>query len=899
MIGKTLAHYEITALLGRGGMGEVYRAHDTKLRRDVALKILPRELSGDLERTARFEREARTLASLQHPHVASIYGFEDTGEVRFLVMELVEGENLAQRLEHGRPPLEEVERIARQMAAGLEAAHDKGIIHRDLKPANVMLDDEGNAKILDFGLARAWFGDPADESNLANSPTITAGMTQAGTILGTAAYMSPEQARGRNVDRRADIWAFGVILWELLTGERLFEGETISDTLAAVLRAEPDWSRLPADEAPVLCHLVERCLVRDPRQRLRDVGEARLLLEGGSASASGLSMPAMGVGPAPSDAPALRRGRLLLGLAGLAGLLLGVSLAWFGLRAVGPTEVPVLHLMIPPPPGTEFALASTSPGPAVLSPDGRWVTFTAVDAGGIARLYLRQLDREEAVPMPGTEDAAYPFWSPDSAFIGFFTPNGQEKLSKVAVAGGPPITLCPAPNGKGGSWNEEGTILFAPSHDTGIARVAAIGGEPAFVTELAEGDDSHRHPRFLPDGRHFLYLARTAESARMHEIRVASLDGGESHTVTMSECQAEVSAGHLLSAREGILLATPFDLRSFETVGGGFPIVDRLLVISSGAAAASYSVSATGMITYQTGRSQSERILQWTDLDDGGRTTLPISGSLAHPKLSPDGRYAMIEVGEDSEEDDDLWLVDLEAGLRTRFTFDSGSERAVVWSPDSRFVVYTTGEEESSRLMRQEIGGTAGAEVVFENAEVQVWAMSIDSTGQRLYLDRDEGESGDIVWMDLRDPSELHPLRATEVDEGGAVISPDGSWIAYHESSANGWDVFVMPADGGPRKWQMSTSGAVWPRWSPDGSVLYAIGFNGGIIGFPIERSGDRPVVGSPRKVATILSPDAGGSNFDIDPRGKRFLSVVDDPTMKEDTSFVHLVTDWRRGLGR
>jgi len=700
LIGKTLAHYQISALLGKGGMGEVYRATDTKLGREVALKILPHELSGDPERAARFQREARSLAMLQHPNVASIYGFEESEGVRFLVMELVEGEDLSDYLKRGKPSVEEARRIARQMAAGLEAAHEKGIVHRDLKPANVMFNPEGEIKILDFGLARAWFGDGADSGDLETSPTITAAMTQAGTILGTAAYMSPEQARGRNVDRRADIWAYGVILWEVLTGEQLFEGETVSDTLAAVLRAEPEWEKLPVDKAPDLCRLVERCLVRDPRQRLRDIGEARLRLEDSTASGSRLSMPS--VEEAPSDRVATDQGSRLpaLLLTALVALAVGVGVGWLGFHGGVSEPAPPLHLMVPPPPGVEFNLGGAAPGPVRVSPDGRMITFTAQDDEGVTRLYLRHLDREESLVVPGTEDAAYPFWSPDSQFIGFFTPNTSGKLRKVAVAGGPPITLCNATNGKGGSWNERGTIIFAPAHNTPILGVPEIGGEPDTLTTLGDGENSHRHPRFLPDGDHFLYLVRRSDSSKEHLIRLASLKEGDIRDLTESESQAEYSEGNLLTAREGNLLATPFDLKTLQFQGGSFPLVEEIMVCTSGAAAGVYSFSKNGMMVYQTGVVEDEHGLQWVDLESGDTQSLSTTGAFGYPRISPDGKRCTIEVRGESTEGSDLWLVDLSTGLRTRFTFDDRDEIFAVWTPDGASIIYSEQGDAGSRILR-------------------------------------------------------------------------------------------------------------------------------------------------------------------------------------------------------
>jgi serine/threonine protein kinase len=897
LIGKTLGNYEITALLGRGGMGEVYRATDKKLRREVALKVLPHELSGDPERSARFDREARTLASLQHANVASIYGFENVDGIRFLVMELVEGENLEHRLAEGPVPVDECLRIARQMASGLEVAHDTGIVHRDLKPANVMLTRAGDVKILDFGLARAWFGDKADEENINTSPTITAAMTQAGTILGTAAYMSPEQARGKNVDRRADIWAFGVILWEMVTGSRLFEGETISDTLAAVLRAEPEWERLPVAEHPVLCRLIERCLVRDPRQRLRDIGEARILLQQGNTDATSPSMMGIATSSAESTpAPPARSSWPAVAVAAAIALLVGAVLGWKFLASA--PEPPLLHLTIPPPSRAEFGLSSGSPGLAVISPDGSLVVFSAQVGDEASRLYLRHLDRGESVALSGTEGAAYPFWSFDSQSIGFFTFAGGGKLKKIAVAGGPPVTLCPAENGKGGSWNREGIIIFAPSHDQPIHRVASIGGDPEPVTQLKEGEDSHRHPRFLPNGRDFLFLARSTEGDAMHSIRIASLDGGEARELTKSQCQAEYSQGNLLIAREGVLVATAFDLAKETLVGGATPLVEDLLILEGGSAVASYSTSSTGALIFQTGAAVTARILQWAELGGDSSSNLPTIGDLHHPKLSPDGTRCVVEVNGESQEGTDLWMVDLASGLRTRFTFEPGAEQFACWMPDGQSVVYVSLVSGSSKIMMQPVSGVGGSSILYESKNVlRPFSVSPDAT--TLLYDEQVSGNSDVLALDLTGAAEPRELVATEENEGGAQFSPDGRWIAFHQQSAASYDVFVIPAGGGARKWQVTPQGGVYPLWSADGRELIVCGFDGEVTAYEVDFKGMSFVLGSSRLVATSEDPSAVGVTFGLHPDGKRILRTNPDPASKSDVSLLHFVTDWRRGLSR
>jgi len=896
LIGRTLLHYEITRRLGKGGMGEVYAARDTKLGRDVAVKILPAELSGDPEREARFQREARALASLQHPNVASVYGFEEADGIRFLVMELVEGEELGTRMQQGPIPVEEATALARQIAAGLEAAHDKGIVHRDLKPANIMRTPDGEVKILDFGLAQAWLGDDDGPGQSATSPTLTAAMTQAGAVLGTAAYMSPEQARGSGVDRRTDIWAFGVILFEMLTGRKLFQGETASDTLAAVLRAEPEWDDLPVAEAPAFCALIARCLQRDPKLRLRDIGEARIVLQDGGASGS---HPSFSILDHPATAPAPARARLpVLPLAAAALVLLaaGALAGWKVLATQEPP--PVLHAMILPTSETDFDLRSASPGPAALSPDGRMVAFTASDAEGNTRLYLRHLDKGEAVALSGTERAAYPFWSPDSRFIGFFD-MGQERLRKVAVAGGPPVSICPARNGKGGTWNEDDVILFAPDYNTVIHRVPAVGGEPMPLTVRDVQHDSHRHPRFLPGGREFLFIARHGDGTADNDVFLASLDTTVApRLIGLSQGHAEYAQGHLLTVREGVLMATPFTPDRQEAREGGTPLVENLLLLD-GTAAGVFTVSTGGMLVYQTGGSAlAGTMLSWLEVEDGGQKVLGEAGQLYHPKIAPDGTRAVVEVRGLSNEGTDLWLVDLESGLRTRFTFAQGNEIRPVWSPDGEYLFYTSATEGAFSIIQQPVEGQGGAAILLESARY-IAATAIFPGNQEILIDF-EREDGDFDMRRLRLDAGGEPevvAASSDGNLGGGVLSPDGRWIAYHTETAAGWDVFVIPSGGGARKWQVTTDGAVYPLWSTDGSEIWSSPFDGRIRAYAVDGSGDTFHVGASRTVVATEVPDATGSYYDRHPDGARILQTAPDPSFQVDASALHLVTDWRRGL--
>ncbi|MBI3405403.1 MAG: serine/threonine protein kinase, partial [Acidobacteria bacterium] len=598
MIGQTIAHYKVTAKLGAGGMGEVYRATDTKLNRDVALKVLPQAFASDEQRMVRFEREAQVLASLNHAHIATIHGLEESGATRALVMELVEGPTLAERIARGAIPLEEAVAIATQIAEGLEYAHEHNVIHRDLKPANIKLTNDGQVKILDFGLAKALEGETSAQ-DLSTSPTISMAATRAGIILGTAAYMSPEQARGTPVDKRCDIWSFGVVLFEMLTGKQIFSGETASDTLAAVLRADLEWSSLPVATPPAIRQLLERCLKRDRKQRLRDIGDARMQLEeamsGAGSAASGVT-PGV-VSPVRTQIPWLAIG---------ATAAVTLALSWIAFRAIAPTPVnlqatPVrLALRVP----SDWSVEYEDHSAVAITNDGRKVAYSARKKGGERMLHLRSLDKLEDTVLAGTEDALDPFFSPDGLWIGFFA-NGR--LKKISATGGLPIQLMEGTDDRGATWAEDDFIYYSPAPNSSVFRIPAAGGPPTPVTKLANdsGEQSHRWAQLLPGGKTILYTVKTTslptfdeakivvETLATHE-RQTVLEGG-SHSVY-------VPSGHILFTRAGTLYAVPFDVGSLKVRGAPTKIVDGVAT-DGGTGASSYAVPGTGTLVNVSGGS--------------------------------------------------------------------------------------------------------------------------------------------------------------------------------------------------------------------------------------------------------------------------------------------------------
>ncbi|HVT44708.1 MAG TPA: protein kinase [Thermoanaerobaculia bacterium] len=878
--GARLLHYVVKAPLGKGGMGEVYRAEDTKLGREVAIKILPEIFTEDSERLARFDREARLLASLGHPAIASIHGLENAEGTRFLVMELAAGTTLADRLASGPIPLDQALEIARQIAEALEAAHEKGIVHRDLKPANIMVDDEGAVKILDFGLARTMQGDEA-EGDLSNSPTMVRAATHAGLILGTAGYMSPEQARGRPVDERADIWSFGVVVWEMLTARRLFDGETISDTLAAVLTAEIDLGALPGETPPHVSWLLARCLERNPRRRLRSAGDLRLLLDApGFAAAHDLAAI-----PAPSSH---RRERL----AHAAVIVLLITLvATLLARRPGATEEQVLQVAIPLPPATRLALTGIQPGPPAVDPQGTRIAFVTEEKGGTRRLQVRELEASRSRALEGTEGASYPFWSADGNDIGFFA---DGKLKRVPAKGGTVLTITDAPNPKGGSWNRDGVIVFCPKFDAPLFKVGASGGAAEQLTRLdfAAGDSSHRFPQFLADGKRFLYIVRKRSDAG-NVTRLGSLDGGDGEIVMKAESHTISAGGHLLFVRNRTLMAQPFDEKKGKLAGTPAPLVENVRLIPG----AAYSVisASDDVLVFQTGVGIERQQLLWVDRT--GQTIAELGEPAPHRSnnviLSADGSQIASVILDPSRGTRDIWIIDAASGNRERLTFDPGNEQSPVWSPDGAKIAYSSNASGPFVVTVETLEQRGNPQVLIghddPNKDMRPSSWSPD--GKHLLYDVENltTNTTSIMLFDFT-TGRSTLLSEVSVRYPRARFSTDGRWISFNTLDNDGVpSIFVTSFPGVSRRWQVDAGEDAF--WSRDGSEMFFTNQQSQLHAVRLAPRGDVFAWGTVTRLFDIEAIATGSD-------GKRFL-VVRDPDAGSGADPLEVIVNWRRLAAR
>ncbi len=825
-IGARIGVLEVVAAIGAGGMGEVYRARDTRLNRDVAVKIVSDLFAADADRLARFTREAQTLASLNHSNIAAIYGFEEQAGVRALVMEFVDGEDLSQRLARGPVPLDEAVSIANQIANALAAAHEQGIVHRDLKPANVKVRPDGVVKVLDFGLAKA-MEPPGSSVAVSQSPTITtpAMMTGVGMILGSAAYMSPEQARGKTVDKRSDIWAFGCVLYEMLSGRRAFDAEDVSMTLASVMMKEPDWNALPDDVPAHLRTVIRRCLEKDRQKRLADIAVAQFLINEPPAAAAGAT-PAV-VQSAPLRRATLTRA-LAIALAAIAAVSATAGITWWLMRP--PTPQPVRFTITPPL--TQPLTVQGFQRDIAITPDGRTIIYRVGPAGTIGtQLAIRALDQLEARVLPGITGIRSPFVSPDGHSIGFFEgANGE--LKRVSLQGGPPIALCRyVGNPYEASWAPDNTIVFATSDiTTGLMSVSAAGGVPKVLTkpDATKGEGDHVMPFVLPGGRGILFTITRPNQLDASQIAVFDPRTGEKKILIRGGTDARyVDTGHLIYATAGTLRAVLFDLGRLEVMGEPVPVLDQLAT-SGTTGTADYAIAQNGTLVYVPGvlGSGVARTLAWVRRD--GREE-PINNAPArafvYPRVSPDGTRVALDA---RDQESDIWIWDLKRETLARLTFDPGQDQSPVWTPDSRRIIFGSPRGGAQNLYWQAADNTGTVERLNPSPNIQL-PYSVSSDGKYLVFgDLSQATNQDIGVLTL--PADVvsaatpsaRPLIRTMFNEGNAELSPDGRWVAYQSNESGANEIYVRPfpnADAG--RWQISNGGGTRPVWARNGRELF------------------------------------------------------------------------------
>jgi len=897
--GTRLGAYEVVAPLGAGGMGEVYRARDLKLHRDVAIKILPQLFALDVERLARFEREAQLLASLNHSNIGAIYGLEEavpstrsagsgstvsgvepsTGSrqaVRALVLELVEGPTLADRIARGPIPLDEALPIGRQIADALEAAHEHGVVHRDLKPSNIKIRPDGTVKVLDFGLAKAMEAEPAAVA-ASMSPTIESpAATRVGMILGTAAYMSPEQARGKAVDKRSDIWAFGCVLYEMLTGLRAFGGEEVSDVLAKIIEGEADLRALPLATPPEIRRLLRRSLQKDRTRRLPDIADARIEID---EARSGPHID----GPVAPRAPR-RRERLAwisaLALAVLVAAVMGVR----AFRPIPPVTETRLDITTPP---------TTAPTSLAISPDGQKVVFVTTSEGR-SRLWLRSLNSVSARALAGTDLASYPFWSPDSRSVGFFA---DGRLKRIDIDGELVQALATAAAGRGGTWNRDDVILFAANATSPIFRISATGGEPIAVTRPEAQSTGHRFPQFLPDGRHFLYyfLGATPETRGVY---ISQLEGSETRRLLDADAPAVYdSSGHLLFVRQGTLFAQRFDPDRL-TLTGTASSLDEQVMFDAGLNLAALSTSAAGPIVYRAGSAGGiRRQLIWFDRSgkNVGRVGDADSAGLGNPSHSPDGQRVALQRTVNGNQD--LWLLEVARGVLTRFTFDAANDANPTWSPDGRRIVFASNRKGAYDLYQKPATGAGSEELLLTTPQNKVVADWSRDGRFLLYRSPDPKTSYDIWALPLDGARKPFPVVQTNFEERDGQFSPDGKWIAYQSNESGRFEIYVQPFPGPGGKWQISTNGGAQVRWRGDGKEVFYIALDDRLMAAPIRLAPDGQAVEAGTPVPLFTTRAGGAVQFPftqqylVSPDGQRFLM---NTVTEEATSPITVLLNWK-----
>jgi len=884
--GTRLGPYEIVALIGAGGMGEVYRARDSKLERDVALKILPSHFTADPERRSRFAREARLLATLNHPHIGAIYGLEETDGVTALVLELVEGPTLADRMERGRLPMSEALAIARQVAEALDAAHEKGIVHRDLKPANIALQSAANAsgvpsgdlraKVLDFGLAKTMA--VGLDGDVSQRPSVSLDGTADGRILGTPAYMSPEQARGQGVDKRTDIWAFGCVLFEMLAGRPSFDGDTISDTFVSILEREPDWAALPVEMPAAIRTLLDRCLRKDPRKRLHDIADALIEIDDAT-------KPIASTRSAANLAETSARGRERLGwiVAAALTLALGATIL-LNSRDVPLAEPELVEFPVLPPEGSSFAWLSLE---FAISPDGRHVAFVGTSKAG-SSLWVRSLAAAQPEELPGTEGARSPFWSSDSQSIGFFASN---QVKTVRASRGSPVVLCQTPTtsygrlGASGTWNSHDVIVFGPSEGGNLYQInAKKGGTPTPVTRQAT-TEFHRWPSFLPDGQHFLYLA-FAGLRGTRELRVGSLTTADTAVIGTFDSNVAYAEGYLLFVRNGNLMAQSFNKESRKL--GGDPLNLGREVSFDIPARPAFSVSATGRLVFLPA-ARTKAQLTWVNRSGRSVGTVGDPGGFGNLDLSPDGQRLAIDLmtpRPGARPEFDIWLMDLATGTSTRLTDDPGRDFDPAWSPDGKYIIFNSDRLGRNSLFMRPSNGS-GADVSLlksdtDNFTVAAWSPT-NGIIFNVYNNNDAGDLWTLSMSGDRTPKVYVSSKHSELH---GTFSPDERWVAYQSNASGRYEVVVRSFPNSEGAHTISRDGGMYPRWRGDGKELFFLSPDGTMMAARIDATN-----GSSLGVQPLFPTQlrAGNSRpYAVDKKGERFLLPI------APAPVLSAVMDWR-----
>ena len=892
--GTKLGPYEVQEPLGAGGMGEVYRARDTRLGRDVAVKVLPAHLSSNAELKQRLEREAKAISSLNHPHICTLHDVGSQDGMDYLVMEHLDGETLADRLQRGAMPLAEALKIAIDVADALDKAHARGVVHRDLKPGNIMLTKSG-AKLMDFGLAKpapgmvsAASASPFTPStptvNLAALSADASNLTQKGTVVGTFQYMAPEVLQGAEADARSDIFSFGCMLYEMVTGRRAFEGKSQLSVLGAILDHEPESvSAVRPSSPPRLDETVRRCLAKNPELRYGCMHDVRIqLLALAEAGPQG-----EGATAATKAAFASKTPWFIAAVAALLAIAVGAAYLFRE-----PKPQPLVRSSILPPPGTSFVTMLPSAGPPALSPDGTRLAFTARNAQGKVLLYVRPLASSTAQPLNGTDDAMYPFWSYDGRDLGFFA---DGKMKRIHADGGPPQTLCDAANGRGGAWSFDGTIIFAPTTTSALMRVSAAGGtaEPATKLDVSRIENSHRWPSFLPDGKHFLFWGRNSKGPHEDVVYIGELGSVQAKMLMKSDSMAVYASGDLLFLRDQALMAQPFNPQRLELSGEPTMVVEQV-GLNGATARPLFTASQTGTLVYQSGAMQSGWRLLWVGRDGKQVGMVEQADRYILPSLSPDGSHAAVTIFSGTQGMGDVWIIELARNTATRLTFGPANNNGATWTPDGKTVFYGSSSTGTPHIYAKAADGSGSERVVLATPEIVETPASISPDGKYLVYSRKDlvKDAGFHIWvLPLSGDGKPFPIVQSAPEERDAVISPDGKWLAYQSNESGRREVYITAFPGGGAKWQVSTDGGMVPKWRKDSKELFYLDNTDHIVAVDVETSGNAVHLGVPHALFQAIGIQREYGAYDVTADGKKFL--INSGNITEGSDPFTLVQNW------